>query len=127
MTKYRWQRNLPAGYKQAYFLGNPVNTQINWQAIREQARNKYSPSAQLKLEWIIYYHTIAKKNATSAALNFGITRNTLNKWLKRYKDKRLDGLEEDSRTPHKLRTRQITIEQRIRIKSLRKNIVNMAR
>lgn len=119
MAKYRWQRDLPAGYKQAYFLGNEISTNINWQFLRERAKKEVSVSAQLKLEWIIYYHTQPKSSVKQTATQFGITRKTLHKWLKRFKDKRLAGLEEISTTPLKTRKRQISLEHRVRIKSLR--------
>lgn len=119
MAKYRWQRDLPAGYKQAYFLGKEVSTSINWQFLRARAKKESSASAQLKLEWVIYYHTQSKLNVKQTAAQFGITRKTLHKWLKRFKEKRLEGLEEKSKSPLKTRKRQISLEQRIRVRSLR--------
>jgi putative transposase len=121
MVKYRWQRDLPAGYKQAYFLSKPVSLEVNWLGVRERSKKESSISAQLKLEWIIYYHTSNTniKSVKSTALHFGITRKTLHKWLKRFKEKGLAGLEEDSRAPMHVRKRLISLEQRIRLKSLR--------
>ena len=105
-----------------YFLSKPVNThpEINWSDLRNKARKDLSISAQLKLEWIIYYHISGKRNVKLTAAQFGITRKTLHKWLKRFMGKGLAGLEESSRAPMHVRKRVISLEQRIRLKSLRK-------
>ncbi len=123
MTQPRWQNFKPAWYKQAYFQGKDISTEINWQFLRERSRKELSPQAQLKLEWIIYYHTQSKV-VKQTALQFGITRKTLHKWLKRFMENRLEGLEEISRAPVKVRTRQISLEQRLRVKALRKSFPN---
>lgn len=119
MVQTRLQRNLPAHWRQAYFLGRPVRTEVDWSNIRIRGQGKLSSCALLKLEWIIFYHTMGKKNATRTALQFGIARKTFHKWLKRYQKEDLLGLEEDSRVPIHVRKRQITILQRVRLKSLR--------
>lgn len=49
-----------------------------------QGAEGLSFSAQLKLEWLIFYHTQGGKNAKVTASHFGITRKTLHKWLKRF-------------------------------------------
>lgn len=92
-----------------------------WNGLRERARKEVSSSAQLKLEWIIFYHTQAKKKVTMTASHFGSTRKTVHKWLKRFKERGLKGLEENSRAPHKTRQREISLTQRVRIRSLRKS------
>lgn len=113
----RWQQMLPASSRQAYFF--PKAIRINWQDIRREGKRKLSEKAQLKLEWIIFYHTQAEKNAKQTAAHFGISRKTVHKWLKRFREGRLSALEEESRTPFSLRKRQITLQQRVRVKSLR--------
>jgi transposase InsO family protein len=90
-----------------------------WQYLRVRGRKELSLPAQLKLEWIIFYNTQAGKNVTATATHFGITRKSVHKWLKRFEDQGLTGLEESSRAPYHVRTRQITREQRIRIAHLR--------
>ena len=120
MTRYRWQRDLPAGYKQAYFLSRPVSLEVKWSKVRNRSKKESSILAQLKLEWIIFYHTLGKENATLTATQFGITRKSVHKWLKRYKEKGLLGLEEHSRAPVHVRKRMISFEQRLKVRALRK-------
>src|SRR3990167_1185598 len=43
-----------------------------------------SSPARQKLEWIIFYQTVGRRNASYVAKYFGITRKTLHKWLKRF-------------------------------------------
>lgn len=108
--------------KQFYFL--PKDNQRpkvdEWQYLRSQGKKKLTSNAQLKLEWIIYYYTTGDKNAKATALYFGITRKTIHKWLKRYKEKELLGLEEISCAPVHVRTRQISWQQRLKVRALRK-------
>ena len=118
-TNPRWQKMEPANGKQAYFLGKPIATTPNWHTLREQGRKKLTPQAQLKLEWIIYYHTEGKENGARTARQFGISRKTLHKWLNRFEEKHFAGLEEVSRSPHTKRKRTTTREQEYRIIKLR--------
>lgn len=117
MKTTRWQRMEPAPFRQAYFF--PKAIQINWQDLREQGKKKLSAAGQLKLEWIIFYHTLGEQHVKATALHFGITRKTLHKWLKRFNTEHFQGLEEYSRAPIHVRKRQISLEQRIRVKRLR--------
>lgn len=119
MSNWRLEKNLPAYWKQAYFLGKPVKTGRDWNACRIHGQHILSSKALLKLEWIIFYHTQAKRNATQTAKHFGITRKTFHKWLKRFYEHDLKGLEEESKAPVTTRTRDISLTQRIRIKKLR--------
>ena len=73
----------------------------------------------LKLEWIIFYYSLGHGDATSTAKQFGITRQTFHKWLRRFKEQDLKGLELKSRAPFKTRKRDISLLQRIRVKKLR--------
>lgn len=91
-----------------------------WNWLRIRAKKEISSSAQLKLEWIIFYSTVGKRNAKVTASHYGITRKTLHKWLSRFNQKQdLLSLEEKSKAPNHVRQRQISLNQRIRIKSLR--------
>jgi putative transposase len=118
MKRLRFHSCYPACYKQAYFIPKAIS--INWQEVRSEGKKRLSSSAQLKLEWIIFYHTLGNKKVTATATHFGITRKTFHKWLKRYNQKFLLGLEEVSRAPLNTRKRQISLEQRLKIRSLRK-------
>ena len=91
-----------------------------WNWLRERAKKEISPSAQLKLEWIIFYLTVGKRNVKLTAFHYGITRKTLHKWLKRFNSKQdLLSLEEKSKAPHHVKQRQISFTQRLRVKKLR--------
>lgn len=91
-----------------------------WSLLRKIGREKLTPGAQLKLEWIIFYNTIGNKKAVPTARHFGINPKTLHKWLKRFDERRLETLEEVSRAPHRTRQREISHLQTIRIRKLRK-------
>ncbi|MDO8498344.1 MAG: helix-turn-helix domain-containing protein, partial [bacterium] len=82
MKVTRWQQLKAAPFRQAYFFPKAIS--VNWYKVREEGKRRLSPKAQLKLEWIIFYHTQAGKNAKATATHFGITRKTFHKWLKRY-------------------------------------------
>lgn len=102
-----------------FFQEQAVQPAIYWQRERNQGRKVLSSGAQLKLEWIIFYHLQEKENASATAKHFGITRKTLHKWLKRWKDYQLKGLEEVSRAPERTRKRAISFTQRMRVRKLR--------
>ncbi len=107
--------------KHAFYLrSKQVAVPSRWELIRSIGKDSLSANAQLKLEWIIFYNTIATGNAKQTAAHFGISRKTVHKWLNRFDDRRLVTLEEVSRAPHKTRERDISFIQRDRIKKLRK-------
>lgn len=74
-----------------------------WILLRKLGRDKLSLTAQLKLEWIIFYSTVGNHNAKLTANQFSISRKTLHKWLKRFNETNLRSLEEQTRKPKKLR------------------------
>jgi hypothetical protein len=71
-----------------------------------------------RLQWVKFYESIGV--AGVVCLRCGISRPTLRKWIKRYKELGIDGLNEHSRRPHKIYT-QITLEDEQRILDLRDN------
>jgi len=111
----------PNRWKRFYFASKD-KTKLKldpWEYERNKGKKQLSFAAQLKLEWIIFYFTQGK-NVSLTAAHFGLTRKTVHKWLKRFKDDGLPALEEVSRAPIQVRKRQISLEQRIRVRSLRK-------
>ncbi len=112
MTKEQHNYLLPAKDEQCAPLSK-------WQLYRLRGKDFLSASAQLKLEWMISYHTLFKRNAKRTALHFGISRKTFHKWLRRFDERNLFSLEEQSRAPEHTRQRQISFLQRKRIKALR--------
>lgn len=103
-----------------YFSTKDKVTPSKWHLLRLLAREQINITAQLKLEWIIFYYTISKEHAAQTAKHFGIARKTFYKWLKRFDEKNLLTLEEQSRAPEKTRQREISFLQRERIRILRK-------
>ena len=77
---------------------------------------------RLRVEWMVFYHTVGKENATRTTQHFGISRKTFHKWLKRFKDSKYDvkSLADQSRAPRRRRTWEVTLTQEERIRRLRK-------
>jgi transposase InsO family protein/transposase-like protein len=91
-----------------------------WNLFRDIAKKKLSKDAQLKLEWMIFYHTLGNKNALRTAQHFGINPKTLHKWKKRFKEGNLLTLEEASRKPVKSRGWMVSGWEEATIIALRK-------
>lgn len=108
------------GKKHNFYLRcKPIIVPSRWELLRQICKDKLTPEAQIKLEWIIFYHTAGNKNAIQTAKHFNISRKTLHKWLKRFIETRPETLEEISRAPIKTRQRDISPLQRLRIIKLR--------
>jgi len=103
-----------------FFKEKDIPDMDQWQLTRLRGKDILSAKAQLKLEWIISYHTVFKENATQTALHFGISRKTFHKWRNRFSEKDLAALEEESKAPDHVRQRDISFLQRTRIRKLRK-------
>lgn len=127
MSKTRLERNLPAGWKQAYFLGKPVSTATNWNYLRLQGKKHLTPNAQLKLEWMIFYHTVGNHKAKGTASHFGIARKTFHKWLARFRQEDLLTLEEQSRAPDRTRHWEVTAQEEKNIIVLRKKNMELGK
>jgi len=103
-----------------FFHPKEIQDIDKWKLLRLRGKDTLSFSAQLKLEWIIFYYTIGKRNAVRTAEHFGINPKTFHKWKKRFNEKNLSILEEESRTPQRTRQREISLLQKTRIRNLRK-------
>jgi transposase-like protein len=84
-----------------------------------------SPGAQLRLEWMIFYQKVAKKDVSKTAEHFGISRKTLHKWLSRFKEQNLRTLEEYSRRPKHTREWEITKPEEERIVFFKKKALKV--
>ena len=104
----------------AYFKTHDKPLTDNWVRIRSLGKDILSSSAQLRLEWIISYHTLFSGNAKLTALHFGISRKTIHKWLGRFDERNLKCLDEVSRAPKIKRDWMVTLREEERIISLRK-------
>lgn len=78
-----------------------------------------SELAKQRLEWLIFYETIANHDATVTASYFGISTKTFHKWKTRFNPKVIQSLEDRSRAPIKTRSWEVTPEQEQRIIKLR--------
>lgn len=110
-----------------YFLSNDRQLPGKWNLLRKLGKEKLTQVALLKLEWIIFYHTVGNKNAQATAIHFGITRKTLHKWLKRFDEKNLLTLEEYSRRPENARKWMVTGIEDANIKKLRKDNMELGK
>jgi len=81
-----------------------------------------STQERLRVEWMVFYYTVGKENATLTAEHFDISRKTFHKWLSRFKDSRFDvrSLVDQSRAPQHRRKWEVTLVQEDRIRQLRK-------
>lgn len=114
-------------WKNYFFKSKPIKIPQRWVLLRGIAKDSLSLKAQEKLEWIIFYYTIAKKNALYTASYFGINPKTLHKWIKRFNEKNLSTLEEKSRRPHKTREWMVTKEEEVNIIKLRKDNLELGK
>jgi transposase InsO family protein len=76
---------------------------------------------RLRVEWMVFYYTAGKENATLTAQHFGISRKTFHKWFKRFKNSKynVQSLADQSKAPHHKRKWEITLIQEDRIRHLR--------
>jgi transposase InsO family protein len=79
-----------------------------WRKLAELLR--LSRAARGRLEWIIFWEK-NKQDVSLTARHFGIARKTFYKWQTRFNKDFLRGLEEESRVPHRRRSRQYTARQ----------------
>ena len=101
------------------FSKESVYTKWRWMAIYY----KLSEGAKQRLEWIIFYYTVGRKNIKYTSSYFGISRKTFHKWKKRFDPFKLALLEEVPRTPKRKRVWQVTEEEERRIIELRNRYI----
>ena len=110
-----------------YFKRKPIKLKSKYERWRGVAELlQLSARERLRVEWMIFYHTQAKQNASLTARHFGISRKTFHKWLKRFKDslERIESLKDQSRAPCRKRNWEVTLTQESRIKKLRKKHIH---
>ena len=117
-TKNGWI--IPAPARIAYFPANKIEIS-KYEHLRKMARD-LSLEAQIRLEWVVFYETVGKCDASATAKYFCISRKTFHKWLKVFRDSKQDvnSLCDRSRTPIRKRTWMVTQQEEARIKDLRK-------
>lgn len=114
-------RNEP--WRNYFFPAKPLDIPEQWMLLRRVGQDTLSLPAQLKLEWIIFYHTVGSEDATKTAGHFGISRKTFHKWLGRFNERNLKSLEEHRRTPKHTRIWEVTRVEEDRIMALRKQYI----
>jgi hypothetical protein len=77
---------------------------------------------RLRVEWMVFYYTAGKENATLTARHFSTSRKTFYKWSRRFRDSKynVDSLADMPRAPHRKRHWEVTLIQEERIRRLRK-------
>ena len=110
------------GYQYGYAYPHLIHPpdREKWDILRTIGQKSISTDAQLKLEWIIFYHTIGRTKVLPTARHFGISAKTLHKWLGRFKEDNLHSLEEHTRAPRHVRSWMVTHEEEQRITALRR-------
>lgn len=107
-------------WKNYFFPAKPMVLEDRWGRLRKIGQETLTPQAQLKLEWMIFYHTVGGEDATKTASHFGISRKTFHKWKNRFNERNLTSLEEHDRAPEHTRTWEVTRCEEVRIVTLRK-------
>lgn len=107
-----------------YFRFKPVKSLNKYARWRKIAKTKgLSREAAKRLDWIIYYHTQAGRNARLTCRHFAIPPKTFYKWFDRFDETNLGCLENESRAPIRTRQKEYTSVQYLRIIELRKQYI----
>jgi len=82
----------------------------------------FTTQERLRVEWMVFYYTAGKENATLTAQHFSISRKTFYKWSKRFRNSKYDvhSLADQSKAPCHKRNWEVTLIQEERIRRLRK-------
>ena len=106
-----------------FFKTKPIIPKNRYELWREVAELSGSTTQErLRVEWMVFYYTIAGGNATLTSRHFGISRKTFHKWLKHFKGSKYDvhSLADRSKAPHNKKKWEVTLTEEGRIRSLRK-------
>lgn len=95
----------------------PRNRYDHWRALADYWM--VSSKAKQRLEWIIFYYSIANGSVKETATYFGISRKTFWKWKTRFDPNIVQSLEELSKAPNVKRKWTITSDQEKRVVDLR--------
>lgn len=91
-----------------------------WRKVAELL--KLSRAARGRLEWIIFWEK-NRRDVSLTSRHFGIARKTFYKWLNRFNKDFIRGLEDESRTPHRKRSRQYSSRQYENVCYLRRQYI----
>ena len=110
-----------------YLIPKPIARVDKYNLWRGIAKKKLSTRAQLRLEWIIFYHTIGDKNATKTTKHFGIARSIFYFWFNRFNETKLETLEDKSSRPKNTRGWQPEPKALARMIKLRKKYIHWSK
>jgi len=105
-----------------FFRRKPIVQKDRYEAWREVAGLlDFKIHERLRVEWMVFYYTVGKENATLTSQHFGISRKTFHKWLKRFKDSKynVQSLADQSKAPRHKGNWEVTLIQEERIRRLR--------
>jgi transposase InsO family protein len=106
-----------------FFKRKPIVLKDRYECWRGVADlSGFTTQERLRVEWMVFYYTVAGENVTLTCQHFGISRKTFYKWLKRFKESKYDvqSLANQSKAPHHKRKWEVTLTQEERIRKLRK-------
>jgi len=106
-----------------FFKTKPITPENRYEWWRRVAElSGFTTLERLRVEWVVFYHTVAEEKVTLTAQHFGISRKTFYKWLKRFKDSKynVQSLADGSKCPCHRRKWEVTLTQEERIRRLRK-------
>jgi len=106
-----------------FFKTKPIilkNRYERWRGVADLSGLK--AHERLRVEWMVFYYTVAKENVTLTAQHFSISRKTFYKWFNRFKDSKYDvhSLADQSKAPCHKRNWEVSLIQEGRIRRLRK-------
>jgi len=96
-----------------YFFKRKLTIQQDrYEAWREAANLlAFTTQELLRVERMVFYHTVGRKNVALTAKHFGISRKTFHKWFKRFEDSKYNvrNLADQSKAPHHKRNWEVAL------------------
>ncbi|MBK9156401.1 MAG: helix-turn-helix domain-containing protein [Chloracidobacterium sp.] len=111
LTVLEEQQKWPFSPRYKRYFSRPIllmPTRSRWRKIAELL--KLSRAARGRLESIIYWEK-HQRDVSLTARHFGIARKTIYKWQKRFELDFLKGLEDESKAPKRICSKQYTTRQ----------------
>lgn len=105
----------------AYFTPKDHKLLTKYQRLRKQSELiGLSNKAKARLEWMIFYNTVANNNAFKTCKYFSISRSKFYYWLDRFNENNIQSLESKSTRPHNVRGWDTDPMKKLRMIKLRK-------
>jgi len=97
-----------------FFTRKPIVLKDRYEHWRGAADvSGFSTLERLRVEWMVFYYTVARENVTLTAQHFAISRKTFYKWFQRFKISKynIQSLANQSKIPSHKRKWQVTLAQ----------------